>query len=104
MENFILRDVNARVKWLSGNCPVQAEGSIGKKRFYFRSRWNQWQISVGTVDPIIKPEFVYGEPWGKEPGDAGYMPNDTAIMMMIKGLELYKEWINNGETTNEQKP
>lgn len=92
MQKIRIKELNASIDWLSGQCPVQAEGVIGDRRFYFRSRWNQWRIQIGDVDPVAKPLFSYGEPWGDEPGEAGYMPEDTAIVMIIRGLDAYKIW------------
>lgn len=95
MREILLRDLKARITMLGGQCPVQAEGTVGSKRFYFRSRWEQWSLHIGD-DPIYNPEFVYGEPWGKTPGDAGYMPEDEAIAMIARGLDAYKTWEGNG--------
>lgn len=30
-----------------GNCPVQAEGTIDGKPFYFRARGSSWSMSIG---------------------------------------------------------
>lgn len=90
MNTMLIREVGATIESLHGQCPVQADGTIGPKKFYFRSRWNQWRIQVGA--DVHRPEFVYGEPWGNSPGEAGYMPEDVAILMIIKGLEAFKRW------------
>ena len=33
-----------------GNCPVQAEGTIDGKPFYFRARGSSWSMSIGGDD------------------------------------------------------
>lgn len=95
MEGLRLPEINATIEDLGGYCPVQGGGKMGKYRFYFRSRWNKWTISIGEIDPVCKPVFIYSEPWGEEPGAAGYMSEEEAILMIIKGLEVFKQW--NGE-------
>lgn len=100
MQRIRIRELNASIEWLSGQCPVQAEGVIGGRKFYFRARWNKWSVSIGD-DPVGNPEFFYSEPWGDEPGEAGYMPEDTAIVMIIRGLDAYRAW--EGENVQEGK-
>lgn len=48
----------------SGNCPVQAEGTINGHRFYFRSRGGSWsmRITKKKVDPLYdKSAWCYRE-------------------------------------------
>ena len=46
------------VDWMSGNCPVQAEGSCcGGRRFYFRARGEELQITI-TRMPLSEGDFL----------------------------------------------
>ena len=83
MRNVLLRDVNATLDYLEGQCPV-----VG--------RWNQWQLVVGDSR---RPQFLYGEPCGDAPGDAGYLEEREAVLMIVRGLEAYRAW----EGTNVQE-
>jgi len=66
---------------LGGLCPVQAEGRINDKQFYFRARGDAWSLGIAdTVDeaignPTVEYVGVYGEVGGYE---AGYLPDDEA--------------------------
>lgn len=89
MQKIRIKELNASIEWLSGQCPVQAEGDIGGKKFYFRARWNKWSVAIGD-NPVGKPEFIYSESWGNTPGEAGYMTEDESIVAIIRGLDAYK--------------
>lgn len=90
MKSALIRQLGATVENLYGQCPLQGEGTVGTKRFYFRARWNQWTIQVG--DDPWKPDFVYAEPWGAEPGVAGYMTEEEGLLVICRGLEHYAVW------------
>ncbi len=45
------------IDFIDGWCPVQAEGTVGGKPFYFRSRGQHWTMSIGGEDIIMKPEW-----------------------------------------------
>ena len=66
------------ITFLGGNCPVQAEGTIDGKPFYFRARGSHWTLSIGGVDPVDKPDWFWHESYGNGPFDAGWMPVDEA--------------------------
>lgn len=55
---------------ISGNCPVQAEGTIAGEPFYFRARGNNWSFMIGTFE---RPQFLLRKEYGSEPYDAGWM-------------------------------
>ena len=38
------------IDWIGGNCPVQAEGTIDGKRFYFRSDVQRVRRAPAAVD------------------------------------------------------
>ena len=84
--------MSIQIDFVGGNCPVQAEGTIAGKPFYFRARGSRWTMGIGD-DPVSIPHRVEigpdGKPvrvadewfadctWGKWP-DAGWMPEDEA--------------------------
>lgn len=85
------------VDWIGGNCPVQAEGTIDGKRFYFRARGEHWSMEVhptSTDDYVTWPrddaEWMHEEEWGDEQYAAGWMPEDVALEMINKAAGLYR--------------
>ena len=86
------------IEWLGGNCPVQAEGTIDGRRFYFRARHEHWSIEIAataTTEYVKWPEdettFEYEEEW--DGPNAGWMSEDTAREMIAKGAALYRDQI-----------
>jgi hypothetical protein len=71
---------------LYGQAPVQAEGTVIGKRFYFRARWDSWSFSVADsedIDPVDVqlPEqgFLREGQYGRRNGyDASRMKYDDA--------------------------
>jgi hypothetical protein len=81
-----------KIKWLGGNCPVQAEGEINGQPFYFRARGEHWSLEIGEcqVDgPDPDAPWRYEEPWGDGPYDAGWMDEKTAREMIARGAEMW---------------
>ncbi|MFG6572395.1 hypothetical protein ACGYLO_12380 [Sulfitobacter sp. 1A13353] len=72
---------------LGGNCPVQAEGVINGKSFYYRARWDRWSLSIGA-DPIGAPEWTHVEICGAAL-EAGWMEEDEAKEHLERALALY---------------
>jgi hypothetical protein len=82
------------------SCPVQAEGTLCGKPFYFRSRHEEWSFAVSEdpdVDPvdIQLPEqgtlhgfFVEG-PFGDKPFAASYMPLEDATRIIEECARSY---------------
>lgn len=74
-----------KIAWLGGNCPVQAEGTVGGKPFYFRARGEHWSMGIGG-DPVghpsdpedERPEWHRQRAWGDGPFAAGWMEEDEA--------------------------
>ena len=81
--------MNYTVDWIGGNCPVQAEGVVDGKPFYFRARWNAWSLSVDQNDDILNPEWCYIENYGDGPYDAGWMEESVALSMIKKAISIY---------------
>ncbi|WP_422383842.1 hypothetical protein [Roseibium album] len=90
------------VDWIRGNCPVQAVGKIDGEPFYFRARDDEWSLSIGSEvkdtgklsihgkDVVGNPKWEYVEPFGTSQFDAGWMEEETALLMIKKGAELWR--------------
>lgn len=83
-----MTDPQIHIDYIGGNCPVQAEGFIGDKAFYFRARWDKWTFGVGT-DPILYPEWIASSPYGETPGAAGWMPQHVALEIIAECISSY---------------
>lgn len=68
---------------LSGQCPVQAEGTIMGRPFYFRARGNRWSFEVENQ---LTAQASYGE----ERYAAGYMPPNEAIAFIVESAIAWK--------------
>lgn len=68
--------------------PVQAEGNIGDKAFYFRSRWDTAYFGVAdTVDnAVMNAEFSY-----ETGGDSTLTPEEFEAIMR-EALSAYLAW------------
>ena len=74
-----------QISMIGGNCPVQAEGTIDGKPFYFRARGMRWTMGVGgdplghPTDPSMERPDWYAEcTWGDVPFAAGWMSEAEA--------------------------
>lgn len=76
---------------LGGNCPVQAEGIINGKPFYFRARGDCWSIGIGGDDPVMEPEWSYEEEYGDGPYDAGWMTKEEARAFIEKAAVKFSQ-------------
>lgn len=77
------------IETFGGNCPVQAEGTVDGKEFYFRARGDSWSMSIGGEDVVGDPEWSYEEDYGSWP-EAGWMPTDEALAFIDKAVALYR--------------
>lgn len=75
------------INGVGGNCPVQGEGTIGGKEFYFRARGDRWSIGIGG-DVILSPEWYYEEAYGTWP-DAGWMSEAEARSFIAAASARY---------------
>lgn len=78
---------------ISGFCPVQAEGTIAGKPFYFRARGERWTMSIGE-DPVgihdtEGPGWYCECSYGAWP-DAGWMPEGEARRLIEWCAEEYQ--------------
>lgn len=100
-------DAGIQIDMLGGNCPVQAKGLIDGEPFYFRARWEGWSLSIGSDhednsnftgvhgrDVVGNPRWYHEEEWGDGPYDAGWMPEDEARRMILKGTLLFRAAIS----------
>jgi hypothetical protein len=73
--------------------PVQAEGTLGDKRFYFRARHEHWSFALsenGHIDPVdidtAERGSAYGfyveERYSDKLSAASYMPIDEATRII----------------------
>jgi len=83
-----LEAAGATLDWIGGNCPVQAEGSVDGKAFYYRARGGRWQFHVALTNAeIFDSDLFYLErDYGEGPFDAGWMPEDEALGFIIEGI------------------
>ena len=81
--------MNYTVDWIGGNCPVQAEGVVDGKPFYFRARGDRWSLSVDLNGSLLNPEWSYVEPYGGTEFSAGWMEEDVALEMIEKAIGIY---------------
>lgn len=65
------------IDFLGGNCPVQGEGTINGKPFYFRARGESWSLGIGGADPCGDAEWEHRAWFGQWP-DAGWMTTEEA--------------------------
>lgn len=89
---------NAAVETFGGNCPVQAEGTVGtplgRYVWYFRARGDGWRLDVGERldehglvpdgEELITAHGTYG-PWP----DAGYMEDADAARYITDALVAF---------------
>jgi hypothetical protein len=76
---------------IGGNCPVQAEGTILGKPFYFRARGEHWTLGIGGSDPMIAPEWQRRERWGNKQFEAGWMLESDALAIIRQCATQYME-------------
>lgn len=72
-----------------GQCPVQSEGFIDGKPYYFRARGASWSIGIGGGDPVTEPDWEYEEDYGTWP-EAGYMSETEAVEFIHKAVRLFR--------------
>jgi len=88
-----MADLEVEIDTIGGACPVQAEGRINGKPFYFRARGAAWRLNIGGDDDqlVLTPEWSYGEPYGNEAFAAGWMSEDEARGFIWRAARMYAE-------------
>lgn len=99
-----------------GNCPVQAEGTIDGRIWYFRARGESWSFDVwpdgvGWLNdqhdlPADQEEWTYSEPYGPIDGGgrefaAGWMTEDEALGFIAIAAAKYLEYSGRGSVNEE---
>jgi len=81
------------IRWLGGNCPVQAEGTLDGKFMYFRARGEHWAFHVAPTEADLWTDldWVYEEEYPGGAFEAGWMTEDEARAFIAKGARLYAE-------------
>jgi hypothetical protein len=91
---------NIKIDMLGGCCPVQAEGTIEGKPFYFRARGASWSMSIGGSDVVGNPEWYYKQSYGDDAFSAGYMTEEEARTFINQSAKSY---INKGNNMTYYK-
>jgi hypothetical protein len=81
--------IDVKITMIGGQCPVQAEGTILGRPFYFRARGRHYSISIGGVDPMEDPQWRKRVRWGQGDWDAGYITEDVAQQLIIQAASQY---------------
>lgn len=84
---------------IGGSCPVQAHGTAGSWRSYFRARHNDWSLCAvrgHAEDPQAVcansgTTFYAEDEYGDTAEDAGYMDLDEARFFSVRELTRLKE-------------
>lgn len=94
-----MKKLNARIeiKYFGGQAPVQAEGVIDGREFYFRARGNHWEFSVAKVSGLTNwagdskeaAAFFVEEDYGREPFAASHMPEEKAAKIITDCVLRY---------------
>lgn len=92
---------DVKIDWIGGNCPVQAEGTICGKPFYFRARGEAWSIGIGG-EVVMEPEWYHDEDYGEEAFAAGWMTTDEARAFIDKAAALYRQSHHDAPTTKDK--
>jgi hypothetical protein len=82
----------AKIFTHGGNCPVQIEGEVDGKAFYFRARGQHWQFHVADREGLIfdKPLLFIDRLYNDEPYEAGWMPLHEAMGFVVEGIGIYR--------------
>ena len=77
---------------VGGTCPVQGEGEIDGKRWYFRARGRRWRFGVGATedDALDGVLFETGGSYGESQFEAGYMPLEDAERLIRESIAKYR--------------
>lgn len=80
-DTSVVRDGGVVIRWIGGNCPVQAEGTFDGVPFYFRARGTSVTCEVGSDWCWEGP--VYDWPY------AGWIPEERGESYID---EAYRRW------------
>ncbi len=85
-----------------GHAPVQAEGTIEGREFYFRARGDEWTFAVAEVDEADPADICCSDQgffrqgiYGKAKDyDASYMPYDEAERLIRICAQEFLSFLN----------
>lgn len=82
-----------QVDRFDGWCPVQGEGTIDGRFWYFRARGEHWQFHVcKDRSHLFKNDIFYCDiEWPDEPFAAGWMHPVDALKCLSLGVALYRQ-------------
>lgn len=69
--------------WISGDCPVQAEGQFQGVAFDFRARGQRWKLDMAGSTP-----WSFEAAYGSGPFDAGTMDLGEALGFIMDAIGL----------------
>jgi hypothetical protein len=81
------------INWTCGAALVQAEGRVGNKWWYFRSRHEHYRFSVADtlMEAIGGEGFNITKPFGTQESEASWMELDTAAEIISECLDEYEK-------------
>jgi len=71
-----------------GNCPVQGDGELDGKYWYFRARHEAWSFDV-SADDEGPADWEHCEEYGSS-HDASWMPDEDVLKCIEKAVGLYR--------------
>lgn len=79
--------------WCNGFCPVQAEGTVDGRAFYFRARGEHWQfhVSKDATHRFVNDLFYCDIEWPEGPYMAGWMSPIDVLKCLHLGVALYRQ-------------
>ena len=80
--------MDVKIDYLSGNCPVQGEGTVNGVKFYFRARGSRWSMGIGGDDLYGDADWYYEEDFGNWP-DAGWMTEKQAREFISEAAQKF---------------
>lgn len=81
------------IRYIGGNCPVQAEGTVDGKQFYFRARGDSLQMSVHDTDPLCDDAWFFEQGYRQWP-EAGWIAEDLARLWIAFALAEWKNAVS----------
>lgn len=85
--------MNLVITMIGGQCPMQAEGTINGKPFYFRARGEHWSFSVGDGDIHGDTDWYLSVRWSRDQFGAGWMTEAQARAIIAQCAIAYSATI-----------
>lgn len=89
--------MTVEIDQIGGYCPVQAEGTINGRDFYFRARGMYWSVEIGAKDEALHDKWGCGswcftEKYSDDQYAAGLMTQDEARAFIEKAAVIFEKW------------